>query len=239
MCFVCCATIRWKFGKREAAAYQHKHACRVDLWCVLFGVALALFAVGDALLMAHDVEEIEDHHDGDESPKAKKLGIGGISIFAAGQLTILIAMCFPREHGDPPQAFSGLLALLYVTIGTVLWIATGFGASSVCHTISTGTAVLLATYALLDLAVAWRSVDVILQTAQLGSIHVSVGAHLFLLSDIVIGLRLACEVPHDLSVYYPVVMSLYYVAILLEAYGVTKYALGDPVQGGGLDYYEA
>lgn len=167
------------------------------------------------------------------------MAIGAISIFAAGQLTLLIAMCFPREHGDPAQEFSGLLTMVYGVVGAVLWLAAVFGATTACHELTTGSAVLLATYALLDLAVAWRSVDVVLQTAQLGSVHVAVGAHLFLLSDIVIGLRMACEIPHSLSVYYPVVMSLYYVAILLEAYGVTKYALADPVQGGALDYYDA
>lgn len=213
-CLACCASLRVKPKTVVIGGVAHcrRALCQVDIWCVLFAAAFLAFAAGDALLMVH---------------AHAAASAAGVVAFALGQLLILAALCSPREAGEPrPRLASLSIATAYAAAAFVLCLGGVMLLEAACGGASASAVAALAIYLLVEVAVAFRSVDVMLWAlAPPGSWLLVAGAHLFIASDVVVGLRMLCGVPADAAAYYALAMTTYYSAIMLEARGVTKFAI--------------
>jgi hypothetical protein len=70
----------------------------IDLWCILFGCAMAIFAAGDGLFMAHDVKI--DQGVPETQRITQGLHYGGVAVMAVGQIFLITALCIGREVSD-------------------------------------------------------------------------------------------------------------------------------------------
>lgn len=213
-CWVCCSSVRIGRGKtkkkqKNSLAGEHlkrRGICQVDLWCVSFGVAFALFGLGDFLAEARP--------------------ISSLVVFAAGQAILAAAMLCPREVGDERPPISVRLAVLYGCVAVAAWLVSFFLTTmlAACDA-PAAAAALRGAFMLTVMAVAWRSADVAWHMGYIGSLRVLLGAHLFLVSDLFSGLHALCGVFPNPATFYALSMATYYVAVVLEASGVTKHAL--------------
>ena len=210
MCISTCASMRIKSKSKSInhVDYERRAFCQVDVWSVLFGVAFLALGVGDNLQLLHGYG----------------VAAGIIACAWAGQLLMAIAMCLPREVTERRPVISQKITIIYAIAGALLWLLTFFIS---CGS-SKSSAALTATYGLLTAAVAWRSTDVMIATHKgVGSVLVFVGAHLAVASAIITASQTLCDAfkGTDLDVYYPLAMGTYYAAVILEARGMTKYAI--------------
>jgi hypothetical protein len=211
MCVSTCASMRIKPKSKSInhVEYERRAFCQVDVWSVLFGVAFLALGLGDVLQLVHGYG----------------VAAGIVACEWAGQLLMAVAMCLPREVTERRPQISQKVTIIYALAGALLWLLTFFVSCGASKT----SAALAATHALLTAAVAWRSTDVMVATRKgVGSVLVFVGAHLAVASAVITSSQTLCDAfggGNDLEAYYPLAMGTYYAAVILEARGVTKYAI--------------
>ena len=215
ICFLSCFSVRWRPKRRQSTfsvAYEKQNACQFDTWCVSFGVAFALFFLCD-LSRTEIVAGLD-------------IPNGALFFSLLGLLAMALATSlFPREVGDFRPPLSRTVAWVYGAIAALFWLADFLATSLSSCGASAPSAAFRATYLVGAVAVAWRSTDIVANDGQPGCLALAFGAHLFVASEVLAGLAALCGYFSKPTVYYPLVMITYYVAILAETYGVTKYAM--------------
>jgi len=245
-CFLVMISITHIDGSGVLPTRRHRISSRVpvmcilDTWCLMFGLAFVAFSIGDGLLsdrspVDRDVSTSTSNSSStSEAMSSKKMAsllIGGVSAFAVGHLLILTSLFLRRIPKEP--AVNGIcstfVTVMYAVLAVIVWVTFTFSTwlSPGCRASFT-IASLLATYYLAVIAVAWKTTDIATTHDIPGIRSIALGANLFLLSDLIVGSESLCAIfarGDNETIYYLLAMLTYYAAILLEAYGVTRFAL--------------
>jgi hypothetical protein len=228
---------------------------RWDIWGMLFGLAFIFYGIGDIFLSQYGTPKETPHREreksvvgiGREEEKLRqfnsttqsssfngisseteddniKFGMLGIAMFSVGHIFVILALCLPRELRLRRPLWSVRCLIVYAIIGVISWVIFVVIACKHCGA-SFVMAMFVATYAILLIAVMYRSTDVYFSQQTTRSLLLVIGTHAFFVSDCIVGFKMLCPLHINPSAYYPIVMGIYYLALILQCVGITRYGL--------------
>lgn len=190
-----------------------------DRWKLSFSLAFVLYGLGD-LFMALPGMFVRYHLPSDESVE-RLLFLFGLLSFGLGHILVIIVLNIKRkkdddddDDDDAPKISIGLF-FIYLIFAMILIYLIGMGNHDVA------TTVVVSIYSLLLIATMFFTMNIYLQNREnVGYLLLTIGTHLFLVSDLIIGLNMLFSREISPILYYPIVMGTYYVSLVLETIGI-------------------